>query len=141
MILFALTGLFPVLFGLSIEATDPQVVRRIVIRDEIIVRVPVRPRLNPRIEWKEHKGPKCIAIDRLAGSVLSGPSSIDFVFRDRSRVRAELDDECPAIDFYGGFYLQPEDHRICADREVIRSRVGASCEIDRFRRLTPRPRR
>jgi hypothetical protein len=67
----------------------------------------------------------------------SGPTSIDFVLRDRSRIRAVMDDECPALDFYKGFYLQPDDARICAKRETIQNRVGASCRITRFRRLVP----
>ena len=69
--------------------------------------------------------------------MLSGPSSIDFVLRDRQRVRAVMDSECPALDFYGGFYLQPDDERICAKRETIRSRVGGSCRIEKFRLLVP----
>ena len=48
-----------------------------------------------------------------------------------------MDSDCPALDFYGGFYLQPDDERICAKRETIRSRVGGSCRIERFRLLVP----
>ena len=60
---------------------------------------------------------------------------------DRSRVRAKIDDDCPAIDFYGGFYLQPEDDRVCAKRDEIRSRMGGSCRIERFRSLEARLKR
>ena len=67
----------------------------------------------------------------------SGPSSIDFLLRDRTRVRAIMDDECPALDFYKGFYLQPDDDRICAKRESIQSRIGGSCRIERFKTLIP----
>ena len=70
--------------------------------------------------------------------MLSGRSSVDFVLRDRRRVRAELDSDCPALDFYGGFYVQPDDDRICARRDVIRSRMGGICRIERFRRLVPK---
>jgi len=63
------------------------------------------------------------------------------VIRDRSRVRAYLDSECPALDFYGGFYLQPDDERICAKREFVRSRVGGSCRIERFQSLKPQVKR
>ena len=144
MTLFAFLGLFPALLGLpallGITADAPQdasVVRRVVIHDEVILRIPVRPRLSTRIEWIERKGPKCLAVDTIAAAMLSGPSSIDFVRRDRSRVRAKMDSECPALDFYNGFYLQPDDERICAKREMIRSRDGTSCRIERFRELTP----
>ena len=78
----------------------------------------------------------------IAGATLSGPSSIDFVLRDRRRIRAKLDDDCPALDFYSGFYLQAnEDELICAKREMIRSRIGGSCRIARFRRLEPQAKR
>ncbi len=74
--------------------------------------------------------------ERIAGAMLSGPSSIDFVLRDRTPGAAVMDDECPALDFYRGFYLQPDDERICAKRETIQNRVGASCRIERFRSLS-----
>ena len=108
-----------------------------IVQDEVIFRIPIRPRVSPAIEWVEHKGPKCIPANMLAGAVLSGPSSIDFVLRDRQRVRAVMDSECPALDFYRDFYLQPDDDYVCAKRETIRSRVGGSCRIEKFRTLVP----
>ena len=142
MTLFAFLGLFPALLGMVAGAPqDAPVVRRVVIRDEVILRIPVRPRMSPMIEWTERKGPKCIPIDRIAAAMLSGPSSIDFVLRDRSRMRAKMDSDCPALDFYTGFYLQPDDDRICAKREAISSRVGTSCRIEKFRELVPQVRR
>lgn len=124
------------------DAQPVPVVRRVVIQDTLILRIPVRP-APPRLpfEWVEHKGPKCLASQSIAGAFLSGPSSIDFVMADRSRVRAKIDDDCPAIDFYGGFYLQPEDDRVCAKRDEIRSRMGGSCRIERFRSLEARLKR
>jgi hypothetical protein len=142
MILLSIFGLFPALLGLTADPpAEQQVVRRMVIRDEVILRIPIRPRRSPAIEWKEGKGPRCLDADRIAGAMLSGPSSIDFVLRDGRRFRAHMDSECPAIDFYGGFYLQPDDERICAKREYIRSRVGGDCRIERFKTLEPRPKR
>ena len=141
MTLLALFGLFPVLLGLTADSPDEQqVVRRMVVRDEIILRIPVRP-MSPRIEWIEHKGPKCVDAERIAGATLSGPSSIDFLLTDRSRMRAQMDSECPPLDFYQGFYVQPDDERICAKREYIRSRDGGSCRIERFRNLEPQLKR
>ena len=138
MTLLALFGLIPALFGLAGDPPAQQAgVRRVWIRDELIISIPIRPRPPQKLEWVEKKGPKCIGTDRLAGAMWSGPSSIDFVLRDRSRVRAIMDNECPALDFYKGFYLQPDDDRICAKRETIRSRVGGTCRIERFRNLVP----
>lgn len=118
------------------DAQPAPVVRRVVIEDMLILRVQVRP-APPRLpfEWVEHKGPKCLASRSIAGAFLSGPSSIDFIMADRTRVRAKIDDDCPALDFYGDFYLQSGDDRICAKREEIRSRMGGSCRIERFRSL------
>ena len=140
MMLFAIFGMLPALFGMAAQdSSQPQVVRRVVVQDQVIISIPVRPRnrSSQRFEWKEEKGPKCVRSERIAGAMLSGPSSIDFVMRDRTRVRALMDDECPALDFYRGFYLQPDDERICAKRETIQNRVGASCRIERFRSLVP----
>jgi hypothetical protein len=142
MIPLPIFGLFSALLGLAADPpAEPQAVRRMVIRDEVILRIPIRPRMSPAIEWKEGKGPRCLDADRIAGAMLSGRSSIDFVLRDRRRYRAYMDSECPAIDFYGGFYLQPDDERICAKREYIRSRVGGDCRIERFRTLEPKLKR
>ena len=138
MTLLTLLGLIPAMLGIAAQApAGDQVVRRVVIHDEVILRIPVRPRLSPAIEWVERKGPKCLSSDMIAGAILSGPSSIDFVLRNRQRVRAIMDSDCPALDFYGRFYLQPDDDNICAKRETIHSPIGGSCRIEKFRSLVP----
>lgn len=132
-------ALAPTLLGFAaIEAAADPSVRRLVIRDEVIVRVPVRPRLAPpRVEWKERKGPKCVPLASVRAAMLAGPNAVDFLLRDRRRVRAKLSRDCAALDFYGGFYLKTKDERMCADRDFLHSRMGGRCEIDRFRRLVP----
>ena len=114
-------------------------ITRLVIQDEVIVRVPIQPRpyVGQQIEWKEHKGPKCLPVVDIRRAFLSGPQQIDFVIADHRRVRAQLDEDCPALDFYGGFYLQLADDRLCARRDAIRSRMGGSCTIERFKKLVP----
>lgn len=139
MTLITLFGLVPALFGMAAQSQSApqQGVRRVVVHEELIISIPVRPRPRQRIEWVERKGPKCLPINRIAGAMLSGPSSIDFLLRDRTRIRAVMDSECPALDYYRDVYLQPDDERICAKRETIRSRVGGSCRIEKFRLLVP----
>ena len=137
-------SILPVLLGLF--AVQPgaveQSVTRLVVQDEVILRVPVQPRpLDPPIEWVEHKGPKCIPATAIRRAMLSGRTQVDFVLANRARVRAEMDEDCPALDFYGGFYLQPEDARLCAGRDEIHSRMGGSCTIERFKQLVPRLKR
>jgi hypothetical protein len=132
-----LLGLFAVQPG-AVEQT----VTRLVIQDEVILRVPVEPHtLMPQIEWIEHKGPKCIPTAAIRGALLFSAAQVDFVLNNRARVRAELDEDCPALDFYGGFYLQPEDERLCAGRDAVHSRMGGSCTIQQFRQLVPRVKR
>jgi hypothetical protein len=94
---------------------------------------PARP-----LRWKEKKGPKCISTRAIAGAALMGQNSVDIILRDRSRIRAKLESSCPALDYYHGFYVTPnEDGQICADRDLIRSRMGGECGIDKFRTLQP----
>ena len=104
-----------------------------------VLRVPVRPRQSlQRFEWVESKGPKCVPASDIRGALLSGTDHVDFILPEHQLIRATFDDDCPALDFYGDFYLKTEDHRLCAKRDSVRSRIGGSCRIERFRRLTPK---
>lgn len=140
MILTGLVGLLSALLAGSSEiprAPGPGV-RIMTIEERLIIRVPVAPRPQLRLRWDEEDGPQCLPAGRIAGAFLSGPDSIDFLMRGQRMFRARLDNDCEGLDFYGGFYVQPEDRRICAGRDTIRSRVGASCRIEKFRSLVPR---
>jgi hypothetical protein len=134
-------ALLPALLGLSALQSDrgDLRVRHVVVEGQVIMRVPVRPRLAPpAFEWREKKGPKCIPIHQIRAASLSGPEQVDFLLRDRRRIRAELSEGCKALDFYAGFYLESGDERMCAERDFIHSRMGGRCEIDRLRLLVPR---
>jgi hypothetical protein len=131
----------PLLLGLVAgqPAAVQQSVTRLIIQDAVILRIPIAPRpMGPPIQWVEHKGPKCIPAGAIRGAILSGPDQVDFVVGNRSRVRARFDEDCPALDFYGGFYLEPNGDRICAGRDAIHSRMGGSCMIERFKLLEPK---
>jgi hypothetical protein len=135
-------ALLPALLGIAGAEPAEERVRTLVVQDQMLIRVPVRPRQLPTpLQWVERKGPKCIASSAIRGATLSGPEQVDFLLFDRRRVRARLDNNCPALDFYAGFYLNPDDNRICAGRDAIRSRIGGSSMIDRVRELVPRLKR
>lgn len=145
MIGFALTAL---LAGAAPAAPAPERYAQVTIRERIIVRVPTRPPVSavrafpepPQrpMKWKERKAPDCVAIRSLAGADASRKDSIDLILRGGERIRAKLENRCPALDFYSGFYLKPnKDGQVCADRDVIRSRSGGQCQITAFRRLVP----
>jgi hypothetical protein len=114
---------------------------QVVVRQQIIVRVPRPVRggpATPAVQWRESKGPRCIAARSVAGATLLGQNSVDLVLHDRSRVRARLENGCGGLDFYQGFYVNgTADGMICADRDAVRSRMGGQCGIDQFRTLTP----
>jgi hypothetical protein len=129
------------LFGAQPGAVGESVTR-LIIQDEVILRVPVQARpMLPDIEWVEKKGPKCIPAGAIQRAMLSGSEQVDFVLVNRAHIRAQFDEDCPALDFYGGFYLQPQDERVCAGRDAIHSRIGGSCTIERFKQLVPKLRR
>ncbi len=134
-------ALLPLLLGLAVaQSGDPQlVVRRLVVQQQWILRIPVRPQPSPqRFEWVESKGPKCVPAADIRGALLSGTDHVDFLLPDRQRIRATFDDDCPALDFYGGFYLNTEDQQLCARRDSVHTQIGGSCRIARFRKLAPK---
>ncbi|WP_375428552.1 hypothetical protein [uncultured Sphingomonas sp.] len=116
---------------------------QITIRRRVMVRVPrVEPPRAPTpapVEWREKKGPSCIPVSELGGAIVTARDRIDLVLRGGKRVRAEFDDDCRGLDFYRGFYLKPAaDGMVCAGRDVVRSRSGAKCPVERFRKLVPK---
>jgi len=120
----------------------PQQQPSIVFRRQIIVRSirirPVQTAPMTRIEWREGKRARCIRAGAIAGASQLGQNSVDLMMRSGTRVRARLGSTCPALDYYSGFYITPgDDGYICADRDMIRSRVGGECEIEGFRLLSP----
>ncbi|MBV9527463.1 hypothetical protein [Sphingomonas sp.] len=139
----SLFGLLPLLLGIFGVQPEPvgTVVTRLVVQDEIILRVPLQSRSAPSMAWVESKKAKCIPIGAIRHALMSGPAQLDFILADNSRVRAHLDNDCPALDFYTGFYLQPEDDRLCAGRDAIQSRMGGSCSVQSLARLVPKLKR
>ena len=130
-------SLLPAIFGFA-AANQSDEVRTLVVQEDVIMRIPVRPRPVQPFAWEEKKGPKCIHAGSIRGAALSGRETVDFLLFDRTRLRAELSEDCPALDFYNGFYVTPEDGKLCARRDEIHSRIGRSCTIERFRRLVPK---
>lgn len=96
----------------------------------------------PVVQWKERKANRCVPVSAIDGAFITGPEGIDLITDEGRRLRARFDDDCPAIDFYGGVYLRStSDGLLCARRDVIRSRSGNVCRIEGFRELVPKGRR
>ena len=118
----------------------PMQFAELTVRRQIIIRTvrrpPQAPDAQPKVDWREQKGPKCVAARAISGASLLGQRSVDLVLRNGLRLRARLGSSCPALDYYYGFYITPgPDGMVCANREAIRSRAGGACEIDRFQLL------
>ena len=134
------TALLSLILAASAPSAEPVQYAQLTPRQQLIVRVPVRIRqitpLSQLYDWKEGKGPNCLPASAISGAARVGQTSVDLILRDRRRFRAKLDSNCPALDYYYGFYINPTvDGLVCADRDIIRSRVGGECGIERFRSL------
>ena len=115
-------------------------IAQIMIQQRFIFRVPARPvEERPRLlRWREKHGPRCVPAGELAGAAITQPDTVDLFLRGGARLRAQLDDACPALDYYSGFYIAPsKDGRVCAGRDAIRTRMGGECGVVRFRALVP----
>ena len=119
-------------------APEPVEFAQLTIKQRLIIRIPAqRPGPPPRLmRWREKRGPKCVPMNAVGGAAIIEADSVDLYLRGGLRIRARLDDACPALDYYSGFYVSPtRDGMICADRDSIRTRAGGICNIDRFRLL------
>lgn len=125
---------FLMMFGGQAEPTRAMMT----IHQSIVVRVVRTPPAKPLV-WRERKAARCTALDGIAGASFIKTGSVDLAFTDGRRLRAHFGDDCPALDFYAGFYIRPTvDGLVCARRDAVRSRSGAACQIRAFKRLEAR---
>lgn len=131
----------PALAGLKMQSGEtaprPPAVRRVIIRNQLILKIPLQPRQSTPMQYQVLEAPRCLSTRAIAGARMSGARTIDFLLSRDRRLRVHMDEDCKSLDFYGGFYLQPADERLCAGRDVIRTRMGGNCKIDRFQLLQP----
>lgn len=98
----------------------------------IIMRTP-RP-----VTLVEKKADDCVKMEDLAGFSVNRFDSVDLVLKNGSLLRAKLGNDCPALGFYGGFYVKAnKDRKMCAKRDTIRSRSGRQCAVQSFAALVP----
>ena len=115
-----------------------QELAQLTIHERVIVRVQkMAPLTAPKpVQWREKKGPKCVAPGDLAGVLISPGNNLDMVMFGGKWLRARLDGQCRTLNFYSGIYLKPGgDGRVCAGRDLVRARSGAGCGIAAFRML------
>ena len=135
--------------------TVPVALFQIVVQQTIIIRVPPQSQpanFNasalqssgksppPQIKWKEKDAPKCLPMRNILAVQVTRKDSIDLITRERQRLRAQLDGRCRGQDFYSGFYMERSaDGRLCEDRDILQTRSGLKCEVDKFRLMVAVP--
>lgn len=125
-------------------------VTTVTVQQRMIIRVPRLPvgrtaltgagtaAVLPPIRWVETKSDKCIPVISLAAAAVTGSDSVDLLLNGGKRLRARFGSECPALDFYSGFYVKmPKDGKVCSGRDSFRARSGGECRIKSFRALVP----
>lgn len=91
--------------------------------------------------YHEEKLDGCIAVANIAGMEPAPAQNRLLLFmRDRRVLSAALERACNARDYYSGFYVERnEDGQLCANRELLQSRAGASCKVAQLSRLVAEP--
>ncbi len=122
--------------------------RQVRIRQEIMIRVSPRRsdtremiadwrRVMPR-RFEQRKIGKCVPARSIVGVQTVSSRALVLYLSDNRMIRAQLGKSCNARDFYLGFYMEPnEDGELCAGRDTLRARNGATCKIGAIRQLVP----
>ncbi|MET0361167.1 MAG: hypothetical protein ABW048_05370 [Sphingobium sp.] len=114
------------------------------IEQRVIIRVPMtrggtapsRVQAKQAEQWRERKGPRCIALRSIRAASILVTDGVDLILADKHRYRARLERGCRSIGFYSGFYVEPDDDgSLCSGRDQLQARSGLNCGIDSFRRL------
>lgn len=96
-----------------------------------------RPQRTDLSHFHERKTNRCLPVQAIAG-VQVDDSRLILHMRDRRIYSANLEKSCRPRDFYSGFYVEKtRDGMVCAGRDAVHSRAGATCAISRLRQLVP----
>jgi|SRR5688572_11785556 len=88
-------------------------------------------------QYREERLKGCVAISGIAGMDPAPEQNRLLLFmRDRRILSVALERACNARNFYSGFYVERnEDGQLCARRDMLQSRAGASCRVTQLNRL------
>jgi len=132
------------------QARRPQEFGQVRIEQRVIIRIsPSSPAARERMmadlrsqgssstSYREEKLDGCITIAGIAGVQPAPQQNRLLLFmRDRRVLSAALERACNARDYYSGFYVErSEDGQLCASRDLLQSRAGASCKVAQLNRL------
>lgn len=102
-------------------------------RNNLLARLPQR---GLTTTFEEREMSRCVPISGIAGVQTGTGNRLLLFLRDQRIVSVNLERACRARDFYSGFYIERnEDGNLCVDRDLLQSRSGAKCEVERMRQL------
>lgn len=72
----------------------------------------------------------CLDSSSIAGAIVVDPMTVDVIQRGGQRWRLLLDEACPQLSYYGGFYYRAGTAgEFCAGRDRIIGRAGGDCRV------------
>ncbi|MCH8683761.1 hypothetical protein [Pedomonas mirosovicensis] len=84
---------------------------------------------------------QCISIDEIRDAVIRNDRTIHLRMRGNVYYEMRLQNTCPGLSFYDGFYYRTTPNRqLCGGLDVIMARSGSRCPIESFTRIE-KPRR
>lgn len=130
------------------QARQPGIQHQVRIEGRVVIRVAPSsdatrarimaelPRRAMSASFEEVAQGDCVAMEGLVGVQPLSETRLLLFTRDRQVLTASLERGCNAQSYYSGFYVERnDDGRLCVDRDELRSRAGASCEVTQLRRL------
>jgi len=105
-------------------------------REQMMADLRNEDRTVTRYEQEKLRG-GCVAISGIAAvQPWAEQNRLLLFMRDRRVLSASLERACNARDYYSGFYIERnDDGQLCAKRDLLQSRAGASCKVAQLNRL------
>lgn len=127
---------------------ERQTARQVRIEQRVVVRISPQPMSNRQelaaqaferaltTRYEEKRIGRCLPLEEIAGVKTGSGNRLVLFLRDNRMVSLNLDKSCRARDFYSGFYVERhQDGQLCVERDLLQSRIGPKCEVERLRQL------
>ncbi|MGK2286982.1 hypothetical protein [Pedomonas sp. V897] len=87
----------------------------------------------------EEESVQCISIDDIRDADIRSDRVIRLRMRGNVYYEMRLQNNCPGLSFYDGFYYRTTPNRqLCGGLDMIMARSGSRCPIESFVRINPK---
>ena len=94
------------------------------------------PQSRVQTRYKEDKPNSCVPVKRISSVQTGSGNRLILLMKDSKVMSLNLEKACRSRDFYAGFYVDKnKDGKMCVDRDMLQSRNGAKCSIERMMQL------